>query len=240
MNIRNISSGICRFHLYFSFAYYFLSPISLRIGRLGLLPSLIKMMLADSQGGSIAWALVYQLSLDDRGRILISRSECFSFILEYLLRCKETPLPPVPIALAVNLAHVPKLATELSQSKYFPIFLDFAVNNRDAVLAKLLRNATGHSMSSQSSSPAVMEKIADSIFRSSDDYFQVSLLEFSCGILFHYYYDSLSIKSEALGLLANLGEFSLPTSWETLIKDRHLLKWIGQQLKPGSNHSTIL
>jgi hypothetical protein len=73
------------------------------------------MMLTDSQGGNIAWALVYQISLDDRGRILISRSECFSFVLEYLLRCKEIPLPSIPLALAVNLAHVPKLATELSQ-----------------------------------------------------------------------------------------------------------------------------
>ena len=87
----------------------------MRIGRLGLLPSLIRMMIADSQGGSIAWALVYQISLDDRGRNLISRSECFSFVLEYLLRCKETPLPSIPLALAVNLANVPKLATELSQ-----------------------------------------------------------------------------------------------------------------------------
>lgn len=79
------------------------------------MPSLIRMMLTDSQGGNIAWALVYQISLDDRGRILISRSECFSFVLEYLLRCKEIPLPSIPLALAVNLAHVPKLATEISQ-----------------------------------------------------------------------------------------------------------------------------
>lgn len=77
------------------------------------------MMLTDSQGGNIAWALVYQISLDDRGRILISRSECFSFVLEYLLRCKEIPLPSIPLALAVNLAHVPKLAAELSQVKNF-------------------------------------------------------------------------------------------------------------------------
>lgn len=81
------------------------------------MPSLIRMMLTDSQGGNIAWALVYQISLDDRGRILISRSECFSFVLEYLLRCKEIPLPSIPLALAVNLAHVPKLAAELSQVK---------------------------------------------------------------------------------------------------------------------------
>ena len=87
----------------------------LRIGRLGLLPSLIRMMLDDSQGGNIAWALVYQISLDDRGRIQISRTECFSFVMEYLLRCKETPLPSIPLALAVNLTHVPKLATELCQ-----------------------------------------------------------------------------------------------------------------------------
>lgn len=137
-------------------------------------------MLADSQGGSIAWALVYQLSLDDRGRVLISRSECFSFVLEYLLRCKETPLPSVPLALAVNLAHVPKLAAELSQSKYFLLFLDSALTHRDAVLTKLLRNATGHAMSSQSSSLAVMEKIAEAIFRCPDDYFHVGF----CPILY--------------------------------------------------------
>nr|CAG4641607.1 EOG090X049M [Eurycercus lamellatus] len=126
--------------------------LRLRIGRLGLLPSLIRMMLADSQGGSIAWALVYQISLDDRGRILISRSECFSFVLEYLLRCKETPLPSIPLALAVNLVHVAKLAAELSQSKYFALFLDSAVTHHDAVLIKLLRNATGHALSSHHNS----------------------------------------------------------------------------------------
>ena len=89
------------------------------------MPSLIRMMLTDSQGGNIAWALVYQISLDDRGRILISRSECFSFVLEYLLRCKEIPLPSIPLALAVNLAHVPKLATELSQVNSFFFLLLF-------------------------------------------------------------------------------------------------------------------
>lgn len=79
------------------------------------------MMLTDSQGGNIAWALVYQISLDDRGRILISRSECFSFVLEYLLRCKEIPLPSIPLALSVNLAHVPKLAAELSQVSWLTL-----------------------------------------------------------------------------------------------------------------------
>ena len=191
------------------------NPHRMRIGRLGLLPSLIRMMLADSQGGNIAWALVYQISLDDRGRILISRSECFSFVLEYLLRCKETPLPCIPLALAVNLAHVPKLATELTQSKHFPLFLESAVAAQDAVLVKLLRNATAHAMSSQSSGQLAMAKIADAILRcSSDDYFQ----------------------SEALGLLANMGEFSLPTSWpECLVKDGKLLGWINAQLKSGAS-----
>ena len=92
--------------------------ISLRIGRLGLLPSLIKMMAVDTNSPStesIAWALVYQISLDDRGRILISRSECLSFVLEYLLRCQQNPLPSVPLALAINLALNPKLATQLCQ-----------------------------------------------------------------------------------------------------------------------------
>ena len=64
---------------------------------------------------SIAWALVYQISLDDRGRILISRSECLSFVLEYLLRCQQNPLPSVPLALAINLVLNPKLAAQLCQ-----------------------------------------------------------------------------------------------------------------------------
>ncbi|KZS21217.1 Kinesin-associated protein 3 [Daphnia magna] len=187
--------------------------LRLRIGRLGLLPSLIRMMLTDSQGGNIAWALVYQISLDDRGRILISRSECFSFVLEYLLRCKEIPLPSIPLALAVNLAHVPKLATELSQSKYFALFLDLAIANQDAVLIKLLRNAAGHAMSSQSSNPVVMDKLVDAILKSSGAYF----------------------NSEALGLLANLGEFSLSTGWETIFNNKSFLRWIDQHLQPGTS-----
>lgn len=40
-------------------------------------------------------------------------------------------------------------------------------------------------------------------------------------------------QNEALGLLANLGEFSLATGWETIINDKHLLNWIDQHLKPG-------
>jgi len=85
---------------------------------LGLLPSLIKMMATDTNSPStesIAWALVYQISLDDRGRILISRSECLSFVLEYLLRCQQDPLPSVPLALAINLALNSKLATQLCE-----------------------------------------------------------------------------------------------------------------------------
>ena len=87
---------------------------------MGLLPLLIRMMAGEDVGtGNVAWALVYQLSLDDRGRTLISRSECCSFVLEYLLRCKETPLPIVPISLAVNLALVPKLATDIVHVKCY-------------------------------------------------------------------------------------------------------------------------
>ena len=62
------------------------------------------------------------------------------------------------------------------QSKYFVLFLDLALANQDPVLVKMLRNATGHAMSSQSSTPVVMEKIADAILRSPDDYFQVNIL----------------------------------------------------------------
>jgi len=36
-----------------------------------------------------------------------------------------------------------------------------------------------------------------------------------------------------LGLLANLGEFAQPEHWQTLIKERRLLEWIDQRLKPG-------
>lgn len=53
------------------------------------------------------------------------------------------------------------------------LFLDLAMANQDAVLVKLLRNATGHAMSSQSSTPLVMEKIVDAVFRCPDDYFHV-------------------------------------------------------------------
>ncbi len=88
------------------------------MARLGLLPSLIKMMAEDMEGSNVGWALVYQISLDDRGRVLISRSECFAFVLEYLLRCKEVPLPSIPIALAVNLALVPKLAADIIHVSY--------------------------------------------------------------------------------------------------------------------------
>lgn len=41
------------------------------------------------------------------------------------------------------------------------------------------------------------------------------------------------MKTEALGLLANLGEFSLATGWDTIINEKHLLNWIDQHLKPG-------
>lgn len=190
------------------------ATLRLRIGRLGLVPSLIKMMVADSnnwQGESIAWALVYQISLDDRGRILISRSECFSLVLEYLLRCQQTPLPLVPLALAINLALNLKLATELSESKYFQLFLDTAVKNQDAVLIKLLRNATGHAHSS-TVSPVAMDKIVQAIYHSSDNYFQ----------------------SEALGLLANLGERCSPVDWNSLIDKQPLLSWIADHLQTGT------
>jgi hypothetical protein len=73
----------------------------------------MRMMADDTEGTNVGWALVYQISLDDRGRIQISRSECCAFVLEYLLRRKETPLPSIPIALAVNLALVPRLANDI-------------------------------------------------------------------------------------------------------------------------------
>lgn len=59
------------------------------------------------------------------------------------------------------------------QSKYFVLFLDLAIANQDAVLIKLLRNAAGHALSSQSSNPIVMEKIVDAILKCSGDYFNV-------------------------------------------------------------------
>jgi hypothetical protein len=58
------------------------------------------------------------------------------------------------------------------QSKYFPIFLDAAVANHDAVLVKMLRNATGHAIPLPANR-AIMEKILDAVHRNPDDYFQV-------------------------------------------------------------------
>jgi hypothetical protein len=42
------------------------------------------------------------------------------------------------------------------------------------------------------------------------------------------------LQVEALGLLANLGEFSLSTGWETIIGNKRFLNWIDQHLQPGN------
>nr|CAG4640776.1 EOG090X049M [Eulimnadia texana] len=57
-----------------------------RMGRLGILPSLIRMMAEDEEGNNSGWALVYNISMDDRGRALIARTECFAYVLELLTR----------------------------------------------------------------------------------------------------------------------------------------------------------
>lgn len=43
----------------------------------------------------------------------------------------------------------------------------------------------------------------------------------------------ISFKSEALGLLANLGERCAPTDWNSLIIKRPLLSWINDHLQLG-------
>jgi hypothetical protein len=54
------------------------------------------------------------------------------------------------------------------------LFLDSGVANHDAAIIKLLRSATEYSPSSQSGSPAAMEKLTDALQRCPDDYFHVS------------------------------------------------------------------
>lgn len=36
-------------------------------------------------------------------------------------------------------------------------------------------------------------------------------------------------------MLANLGEFSLSTGWETIFNDKRFLSWIDQHLQPGTD-----
>ena len=113
------------------------------------------------------------------------------------------------------------------------MFLDSGVANHDASIIKLLRNATEHSPSSQSGSPVAMEKITDALLRCPDDYFHVRFI-----ILRFFFYNFKNVmglinQAEALGLLANLGEFAQPEHWKGIITERRLLDWIDQRLKPG-------
>ena len=48
--------------------------------------------------------------------------------------------------------------------------------------------------------------------------------------IFHGFFKN---QAEALGLLANLGEFAQSEHWKTIVDERRLLDWIDQRLKPG-------
>lgn len=41
------------------------------------------------------------------------------------------------------------------------------------------------------------------------------------------------MQTEALGLLSNLGEFSLAPGWDSIVNEKHILNWIDERLKPG-------
>ena len=60
------------------------------------------------------------------------------------------------------------------KAKYFALFLDFAMCNHNAVLVKMLRNATGHRALLPTTGADAMAKIVDAVRRSPDDYFQVT------------------------------------------------------------------
>nr|CAG4645459.1 EOG090X049M [Lynceus sp. MCZ IZ 141354] len=88
---------------------------------------------------SITWSLLYHLSLDDRARILMSRTEVMHVVLDAILKEGDHA---TKIALAVNLSTTLRHSKIVVSDKYFSGILAKALSKKDLNLMKVLRNAT--------------------------------------------------------------------------------------------------
>ncbi|CAG9566978.1 unnamed protein product [Danaus chrysippus] len=132
--------------------------------KMSLLPKFIQFT-SDDKHINLAMKILYHLSMDDRVKVLFTQSDCVKLLTDMLLlnvnsdsSCDNGPgTTDVLLALCVNLAWCERAAQQMTSEGRLRELLARAFRHRNAMLMKLVRNLSHHSVNK----PLYVEFVGD-------------------------------------------------------------------------------
>jgi len=160
--------------------------------------------------------ILYNLSVEERGRASLAKTEVPAYLMKQILACKEPHLPADLAGLCINLAHVPAAAAALAADGGVRQLIDRLMRTRDVLLLKLIRAAVAHEETAMQAAPMAGDLL--------------SLLALG---------DSEPMLLELLGTLSNLRLHRAPDLLQLV--DRHgLVELILTHMARGATSDDVL
>jgi Kinesin-associated protein (KAP) len=92
--------------------------------------------------GPIAMGILYHISMDDKSKSIFTYTDALRIIFDRLAHSEDLRREPELIALAVNVSQNHRCASTLCEGQRFDILMRKALEGRDDLLFKVLRNAS--------------------------------------------------------------------------------------------------
>ncbi|VDP99186.1 unnamed protein product [Trichobilharzia regenti] len=102
-------------------------------------------LLENVQHQAVALYILYHLSTEDQSKPAFVNTPCLSFLMKLILENPDEKSDLVPMALAINLVRDDQCSNSmLNEGRCFKVLAKRAIKFRDALIMKMLRNATQH------------------------------------------------------------------------------------------------
>ncbi|CAH8871217.1 unnamed protein product [Trichobilharzia szidati] len=102
-------------------------------------------LLENVQHQAVALYILYHLSTEDQSKPAFVNTPCLSFLMKLILENPEEKSDLVPMALAINLVRDDQCSNAmLNEGRCLKVLAKRAIKFRDALIMKMLRNATQH------------------------------------------------------------------------------------------------
>lgn len=177
----------------------------------GVIPKLISFLGKDRHTKTVL-TILYQVSRDDKWKALFSySSDCINLIIRKVLNGNPNIYYEI-ISLAINLAINQRNAQLMCDNGNLNKLIDKALNTKDCLLLKLLRNISYH-----------------------DDPIKMPFLDYHQEMVnIAVTSDSEEVQVEVIAILANLTLAQI--NWNSLFIKYKLFDWIKERIKVGSYH----
>ncbi len=179
--------------------------------KIGLIPKLISFLSKERHTKTVI-TILYQVSREDKWKALFSySSDCINLIINKVLNGNPNTYNEI-ISLAINLAINQRNAQLMCENGNLNKLMDKALNSKDSLLFKLLRNISYH-----------------------DDPIKMLFLDYHQQMVnIIVTYDNEDVVVECIAIIANLTLVQI--DWYSLFIKYNLFDWLKERIKPGSDH----